>query len=294
MSQNIIDKLINHVISKYFLVDIFEKSLINENIATRIGKGTKEGIQLVKKYLNIIKGKEFYILKFDVEKYFYNIDHDILKELLIHKIKDKDVINILFNTIDSTDRDYVNKKINDIKLKELEKTNDRKIIDEINKIPLYKCGKGLPIGNMSSQFLAILYLNELDHFIKNNLKIKYYIRYMDDGVLIHESKEYLKYCLCEIEKLLDKYKLKLNSKTKIYKYSEGFEFLGFKYIIKNNKVIMKVKNQTKRKFKRKLKVLNKLVSNNIIKKEYYDSVIASYKGHLNYGDCKKLFKINKV
>ena len=79
MSQNIIDKLINHVISKYFLVDIFERSLINENVATRIDKGTREGIKLVKKYLNKIKGKEFYILKFDVEKYFYNIDHEILK-----------------------------------------------------------------------------------------------------------------------------------------------------------------------------------------------------------------------
>ena len=138
---------------------------------------------------------------------------------------------------------------------------------------------------MSSQFLAILYLNELDHFIKNNLKIKYYCRYMDDGVLIHESKEYLKYSLCEIERILNNYKLKLNSKTKIYKYSEGFEFLGFKYIIKNNKVIMKVKNQTKRKFKRKLKVLN----NNYISIEDYKKHLSSYKGLLKYRSCKSLY-----
>ena len=242
MSQNIIDKLINHIVSKYFLVDIFEKSLINENVATRINKGTKEGIRLVKKYLNNIKGKEFYILKFDIEKYFYNIDHDILKEILIDKIKDKDVINILFNIIDSTDLEYVNKKIDSIKEKEKNKTSDINIINEINKIPYYNIGKGLPIGNMSSQFLAILYLNELDHFIKEKLNIKYYVRYMDDGLLIHESKEYLKYCLNEIEKIMSKYKLKLNKKTKIYKYNEGFEFLGFRYIIKNNKVIIKVKN----------------------------------------------------
>lgn len=292
MSQNIIDKLINHIVSKYFLVDIFEKSLINENVATRINKGTKEGIRLVKKYLNNIKGKEFYILKFDIEKYFYNIDHDILKEILIDKIKDKDVINILFNIIDSTDLEYVNKKIDSIKEKEKNKTSDINIINEINKIPYYNIGKGLPIGNMSSQFLAILYLNELDHFIKEKLNIKYYVRYMDDGLLIHESKEYLKYCLNEIEKIMSKYKLKLNKKTKIYKYNEGFEFLGFRYIIKNNKVIIKVKNQTKRKFKRKIKVLNNLLNKGIIKKEYYNSVLASYEGHFNYGNCNKLFKYN--
>ena len=104
---------------------------------------------------------------------------------------------------------------------------------------------------MSSQVLAILYLNELDHFIKEKLNIKYYIRYMDDGLLIHESKDYLKYCLREIVKILDKYKLELNNKTKIININEGFVFLGFKYYIKNNKVIMKVKSQTKKDSKEK-------------------------------------------
>ena len=168
MSQNIIDKLINHLVSKYFLVNIFENSLINENVATRLNKGTKEGINLTKKYLNKIKGKTFYILKFDIAKYFYNIDHEIIKNILIKKIKDKDVLNILYKIIDSTNESYINDKINNIK----ENVKDAK------DIPLYKKGKGLPIGNMSSQFLAILYLNELDHFIKEKLKIKYYIRYM--------------------------------------------------------------------------------------------------------------------
>lgn len=147
---------------------------------------------------------------------------------------------------------------------------------------------------MSSQFLAILYLNELDHFIKEELKIKYYIRYMDDGLIIHEDKEYLKYCLKEINIFIKKYHLELNNKTKIYSKKEEFEFLGFKYYLKNNKVIIKVKNQTKRKFKRKMKTLNKLVELEKITYSDYRQVESSYIGHLKCGCTNKLIKNNIV
>lgn len=70
MSQNIIDKLINHVVTQYFLINIFESTLIEENVATRKNKGTKYGIFILKKYLNEVKDKNFYVLKFDISKYF--------------------------------------------------------------------------------------------------------------------------------------------------------------------------------------------------------------------------------
>ena len=294
MSQNIIDKLINHVVTEYFLIKHFDKSLIDENIATRKGKGTHYGIKLLKKYLNELKNDNFYILKFDISKYFFNIDHDIIKNIIRTKIKDKDVLNVLDKIIDTTDCDYVNKEINNLKnnyiekLKQYNNSNTINKISEIKKLPIYEKGKGVPIGNMSSQFIAILYLNELDHFIKENLKIKYYIRYMDDGILLHKDKEYLKYCLNEITKIIDKYKLKLNSKTQIISIKQGFEFLGFKYNIKNNKVIMKVKNQTKRRFKRKMKKLYTLLDNNEIDITELNQIKASYLGHLSYGNIKKL------
>ena len=261
MSQSIKDKIVNHLVARYFLINIFENTLIEENIATRKNKGTHYGLKLFKKYLNIVKNNynNFYILKFDISKYFYNIDHDIVKELIRNKIKDKKVINIIEKIIDSTDCDYINKKIIN-----LNNYNE--------EITLYKKGKGCPIGNMTSQIIGILYLNELDHYIKEKLKIKYYIRYMDDGILIHEDKDYLKYCLKEIEKIVNKYKLELNRKTKIYKSSEGIEFLGFRFIIKNNKLIMKVKNNTKKNFKKRINKIN----------------INSYIGHLKHGDCKSL------
>lgn len=166
--------------------------------------------------------------------------------------------------------------------------NKKQLIKEIESIPEYKIGKGLPIGNMSSQALAILYLNELDHYIKEELKIKYYVRYMDDGVLIHSDKEYLKFCLEEIKKILNKYQLSLNKKTNIVNIKEGFEFLGFRYYIKNNKVILKVKNQTKRRFKRKIKTFNKLLEEEKITKKEVLQVFNSYLGHLGHCNSNKL------
>ncbi len=79
---------------------------------------------------------------------------------------------------------------------------------------------------MTNQILAIFYLNDMDHFIKEKLKIKYYVRYQDDFLLFHESKEYLRYCLQEIKNFLEKEKLQLNSKTRIYKNINNFLFLG--------------------------------------------------------------------
>ena len=125
MSQNITDKVINHLIAKYFLIDVFDKTLIDFNIATRLNKGTHYGIKLTKKYLNEMKIKydTFYYLKFDISKYFYNIDHEIVKKLINKKIKDKKVINIINNIIDSTNREYVNNEINNLKNGEIERIN---------------------------------------------------------------------------------------------------------------------------------------------------------------------------
>lgn len=296
MSQNIIDKIINHLVSEYLLVEVFDKTLIDSNIATRKNKGTDYGVKLLKKYIKKLNNNKFYILKFDISKYFYNLDHEILKNIISKKIKDKDAINLLYKIIDSTDYSYINKRINDLKNREIEKIlnsnnlDKERLINEIKSIPEYKKGKGLPIGNMSSQFLAILYLNELDHYIKEELKIKYYIRYMDDGILLHRDKEYLKKCLKKIEKILERYGLKLNNKTRIYSSDEGFEFLGYKYIMKNNRLIVKIKGQTKRRFKRKMKTLYRLEEKGKITEKDIKHVEASYKGHLHYGNTKKLIE----
>lgn len=293
MSQNIFDKLINHVIAN-ILIDVLSPSLIDTNVATIRNKGTHYGIKCLKKYLNELKGGQIYALKFDVSKYFYNIDHKILKKQVLKKIKDRDFLNILFNIIDSTNVN-VNNKIENIKRNEIERIkklnlkNEGLKIKEIENLPVYKYGKGLPIGNMTSQILAVYYLNELDHFIKENLKIKHYIRYMDDGVLLSRDKEHLKKCLCEIEKIVTKYELKLNNKTRIENVTKnGIDFLGFRFYIKNNKVILKVRNACKKKLKKKMKLIKK----GKYSPEKSIQVVNSYKGHLKWGNCYNLIKKN--
>lgn len=283
MSLSIEDKIINHLVSKYILEKTFENKFIDSMVATRTGKGTSYGIKLFRKYLNKMKRKynNFYVLKIDINKYFYNIDHEVLKRILNEKIKDEKSLKVLYSIIDSTNEIYVNEKIRFIK-----ENNDN-----LSEIPLYKNGKGVGIGNQTSQNFGLIYLYELNHYIKEKLKIKYLINYMDDFVIIHHDKEYLKYCLKIIEKKLNtEHKLKINKKkTNIYNIRNGVEFLGYRFLVLNNKIYIKIKKDTKRRFKKKVKCLNVLKTNNYINNRNYWILLSSYKGLLKYRDCKRLF-----
>lgn len=191
VSQAMLDKLVNHLVSRYILMPSLLPGLIDTNIASRKNLGTKRGLILLKEYHRKCKIKygEYYVLKCDVSKFFASINKNRLKEKLKKKIKDKDALKIVFDIIDS----------------------------EPN---------GLGIGNMTSQILAIFYLNDMDHYIKEELKIKYYVRYQDDFILFHESKEYLKECLEKIRIFLEKEDLVLNKKTRIYNGNNNFIYLG--------------------------------------------------------------------
>ena len=306
MSNNIRDKIINHLVAYYLLVEVFDKTFIDTSVATRKGKGTHLGLFYTKKFINDMKrvyGDDFYYLKFDISKYFYNIDHDIIKKIIRNKIKDKDAINIIDRIIDSTNDDYINKKIEKLKLKEIEKINnsslsdkEKKIrIEEVNKIPLCEKGKSAPIGSMCSQIIAVMYLDKLNHFIKEQLHIKHYVLYMDDGILFSHDKEYLKYCKEEIIKFLYNYKLSINEKkTRVDSIRNGIDFLGFKFYIKNNRIVLKVRNDTKKRFRRKMKKVNQLYLDNLIDYTEYKMVFDSYTGHLSYGNCNNLIHKFKV
>lgn len=285
MSLNIEDKIINHLISKYILEKTFETKYTDNMVATRVGKGTSYGIRLIRKYLNEMKKNynNFYILKIDISKYFYSIDHEILKNMINKKIKDKKTINALNSIIDSTNEDYINKRIKYIK--NFYKNKD------VNNIPVYEFGKGVGIGNQTSQNFGLIYLYEINHYIKEILNIKYLINYMDDILIIHEDKEFLKYCLDIIKrKFLIDYKLNVNKKkTRIYNIKSGIEFLGYRFYLNGNKIIIKIKKETKRKFKNKVKNLKLLMNNNYISIEDYKKQLSSYKGLLKYKNCKYLY-----
>ena len=186
-----IDKVINHLIARHILYPAVLPVLLDFNVASRKDMGMRKGLELYQKYRHYFSSKyqHYYILKCDISKFFASIDHDILKKKLQARIKDPKALKIVFDVIDSD-------------------------------------SAGLSIGNMTSQVLAIFYLNDLDHFIKETLHIQGVIRYQDDFLLFHESKDYLKYCLKEITKFLSKEKLQLNSKTRLFKDTDNFIFIG--------------------------------------------------------------------
>ena len=227
--QDIYDKIINHLVSRQILIPYLINGLIDGNVASRKGYGTSKGRELYFKYRNIcnIKYKKYYILKIDISKFFYSIDHDILKSMIRRKIKDKDVLFLLDKIIDN-----------------------------------YGVDKGIPIGLMTSQIFAIFYLDGIDKYIKEVLKIKYYIRYQDDMVLFYQDKEYLQYCLSCIKIELDKLKLEINKKTRIYKSNENMNFIGVRKngrLSNYQKTTKKVKNNIK-KFKNNEKELSSIIA----------------------------------
>ncbi len=275
MSQTITDKIINHFVANYYLIPYMENSLIDSNVATRKNKGSSYAMKLIKKYYNKIlineQNKEIYALKIDVSKYFYTIDHEILLKKIQNKIEDKDVLNLIKIIISEANNDYVNISIKNYN-------------DKFNtSIPYYQKGKGLSIGAMTSQFLAIFYLNDLDHYIKENLKCKYYIRYMDDFLILDTDKERLKKIQTKIFKELEKIKLNVNEKSNIYKSSSGYVFLGYKYKVVNNKLKILFNKKTYYKIKRKLKYL--YAKNKI----QYNKSLASY-----YGYFTKVLKLKEI
>ena len=218
MSQTITDKIVNHFVANYYLIPYLESTLIDSNVATRKNKGSSYAMVLLKKYFNKIiinnPNKEIYCLKMDISKYFYSIDHDILLNMVKKKIKDIDVIRLINIIISETNFDYINHTI--------DRYNNMYNIN----IPHYEKGVGLSIGAMSSQFLAIYFLNDLDHYIKEELKCKYYIRYMDDLIILDINKERLKKIYIKLSLEIENIKLKVNKKSNIYRSSRGFSFLG--------------------------------------------------------------------
>ena len=285
MSLPVKDKVINHFVTRYILEARLNKYLDDRNIATRKNMGTDYGVRLVKKYINILKNKynNFYILKIDISKYFYNIDHDVLKELLVDKLDNFDY-QVICKIIDSTNQKYINDSIS-------------KIIDNYKvDIPLYNTNKGLPIGNMTSQFLSIFYLYKLDHYIVHDLKLKYYVRYMDDFVIMDSDLNKLKNAKKEIEEILNReYKLKINNKkTMITNINNGFSFLGYSYKVINNKTIIKIKKSNYEKIKKRIKE----VRNNFddYKASHYQvfCTIMTYSNAYKFASNRKIIKlINK-
>lgn len=252
------DKIIQHSLCDNVLEPRLAKTFILDNYASQKGKGTHFGLDRLKAFMQRYYrqfGADGWVLKCDIRKYFYSINHDVLKSQLRRIIDDPGVLWLLDLIIDSTE------------------------------------GPGIPIGNHTSQWFAVLYLSGLDHMIKERLGIKFYGRYMDDFFLIHPDKDYLIYCLEEIKKFLVPLGLELNHKTAVFPLTQGIDFLGFRtYMTDSGKVVRKIRRDSKNRIRRKLKKFRHLLDEGRIDFETVVQSYSSWTGHAEHGNSYHLIR----
>lgn len=220
--------------------------------ACRTGKGSHFALDRFSKFLREHyrdHGAHGYALKCDITQYFASIDHEVLKAALKRLLKDPDVREFLYYVIDSYETEG-------------------------------RPGRGLPLGNQSSQCFAIYYLDPLDRLIKERLRVKHYIRYMDDWILLHPDRAFLEHCLEKIRWMVEEQlNLKLNPKTRIFALGEGVEFLVWRFFLTDTgKVIRKLRIQ------RNMKTLWKGYESGELEREAVRSSLVAYQGHLKHGD----------
>lgn len=279
------DRVLQHALV-HTIEPFFEKKFIFDSYACRKGKGTHFGAKRVKKFLmaaRCINGreKEIYVLQCDIEKFFQSISWDILLSLVtktIHCPQTLDLIKKIITTHERTTR-----------------------IEEENQLPLFssttnldseavsvKLCKGLPIGNLTSQLFANIYLNELDHFVKETLRERWYARYMDDFLIVHSDKGHLKQMREKIRSFL-KEELALNlhrKKVTIKNVKDGVPFVGYRIFYDH----ILVRGSTLLRMRKKYRKRVELFQRGFISEDELFQTQCSIRGHLKHADTYGLRK----
>ena len=248
-----IDRIVHTWLVNNFLIKGFVTQFIPTSFACLKGKGVHRAAFCVQDYMKKAKLKwnDYYILKTDVAQYFNSIDKQILINILKRKIKDDKLIWLINEILYAQKRD-----------------------------------KGIEIGNYTSQIFANIYLNEVDQYIKKELKVKYYVRYLDDSILIVQTKEEAKKLLKLIQKFLkEELELELNDKTQIFKGKQGVNFCGYKIY----EYRMKIRDGGKRKLKLKVKKLQVKVKNGEINSREAKKQLA---GHIGYAKWANIYNLS--
>ena len=248
------------------LFPLFNKQFIHDSYACREGKGTHKAVDRLQYWLRQVdrKPQRFYYLKLDIAKYFYRVDHEILINILNRRVNDKRLVDLLTLIINSEETRFG-----------LPIGIDPELVDPSDR--LFEVG--MPIGNLTSQMFANLYLHELDLFAKHDLQLHYYIRYMDDIIILHHDKQHLAVVKDEIEAFLfDNLRLQLNKKTAIRPCSMGVEFVGYRVWATHRKL----KKKTAIKIKHGVKHIKKMRDNGEITQDSFIRRIASYKGVMQH------------
>lgn len=242
------DRLLHHAIYRV-VYQYFDRTFIFDSYSCRRQKGTHRALNRFKEYALDISSnhtRTVWVLKCDIRKFFANIDHKILKEILARHIKDSGTLSLFNTVVDSFHTEGRN-------------------------------GVGLPLGNLTSQLLVNIYMNEFDHFVKRKLKVQFYIRYADDFVILsHDQAKLERIVRYIVQFLRERLKLELHpDKVFIKTFASGVDFLGFVHFT-DHRVL---RTSTKRRMFRRLDGNPK------------EETVASYLGLLSHGNTQKLLQL---
>jgi hypothetical protein len=279
------DKIVLHSLCDNILEPLFCKGFITDNYANQKGKGMHYGIYRLEQFMHsyflkrkgereaeyrakqipmpLIKEYDYHqgwIIKGDIRKYFYSVDHGVLLEIIARKLakmknkKDAAMAFWLCTKIINTTRN-----------------------------------PGIPIGNQTSQLFALILLDGFDHFAEQMAAVKFYGRYMDDFFAVVETREEARDVLSKMMDYIFKLKLRVNEKTAIFPLSHGIDFLGFHhYLTQSGKVIRKVRRGSKIQMKRKIKKFAYLLSKGRVTLEDIEHSYQSWLSHIKHGNTFRL------
>jgi len=235
------DRVVHHLLVSR-MEDIYEPKFIYDSYACRRSKGTHAAVKRLRYFMNSVSrrgARPAWFLQLDIRSFFMSIDKTILMEIIERNVKDKTILALARKVIfhDCTD-EYIYKGNSDL----------------LNRVPSQKSlfhaapATGLPIGNLTSQFFANLYLNELDQFMKHTIKAKYYLRYVDDFIILQSSRETLLDMKETVGDFLrQKLKLDLKPGYSLKQVNEGADFLGYiirpGYLLARNRVVGNLKGR---------------------------------------------------
>jgi retron-type reverse transcriptase len=260
------DRVVHHALVNV-IEPFFERAMIADSYANRLGKGTHKAVDRFTQFAR----KRRYVLKMDVVRYFPSLDHDLLRGAIAKKVKDKEILWLIGLILDSG------------------------LTAEFGGSPNYFPGddlftplsrkRGLPIGNLTSQFFANVYLDGFDHYVKEDLGCKCYIRYMDDMVVFDDSKRHLhelrKTMLAELEHL--RLRVHLN-KAQIWPVQKGTDWLGYRVYPTHRRV----RKSNIKRFRGRLQVMAEGYCRGEIELEKVKASILSWLGHVKHADSYHL------
>jgi hypothetical protein len=246
---------------------IFERTFIQDSYACRRDKGTHRAVERFTQFCRANR----YCLKADIRKYFPSIDHGILLEKIGKKIKCPDTLWLVRTILERSN--------------EQEEANEYFSGDDL--FTPFGRRKGIPIGNLTSQFFANCYLNDLDHYVKEELRCRSYLRYVDDLTIFANEKRWLWEIKKRMEEFLARDRLKLHPrKTFVAPVAIGLDYLGYRIFPTHRRL----RKDTSMRFLRRLRGMVRLWKQGLISWEKLNASVQSWLGHAQYADTHGLIR----